>query len=36
MADLVRREHELLADLGPDDRDALAATLRRLVAPFDA
>lgn len=36
MADLVRREHELLADLGPDDRAALAATLRRLVAPFDA
>ena len=36
MADLVRREHDLLADLAPDDRDALAATLRRLVAPFDA
>jgi DNA-binding MarR family transcriptional regulator len=36
MADLVRREHELLVGLGAADRDRLAATLRRLVAPFDA
>ena len=36
MAGLVRREHDLLADLAPGDREGLAATLRRLVAPFDA
>ena len=36
LADLVRREHELLAALDPDERDALAAVLRRLVAPFDS
>lgn len=35
VADLVRREHQLLGQLGDDDRDALVRTLRRLVAPFD-
>ena len=36
MADLVRREHELLAALSLGDRDRLATMLRGLVAPFDA
>jgi len=36
MADLVRREHELLATLPPADRDRLATMLRALVIPFDA
>ncbi len=36
VADLVRREHELLGEIDVADRDHLVATLRRLVAPFDA
>ena len=35
VADLVRREHQLLGRLDDDERDALVGTLRRLVAPFD-
>ncbi len=35
-AGLLAREHDLLAELPADDRDALAALLRRLVLPFDA
>ncbi len=35
VADLVRREHQLLGRLGDAERDALVRTLRRLVAPFD-
>jgi DNA-binding MarR family transcriptional regulator len=35
VADLVRREHQLLGQLDDDERDALVRTLRRLVAPFD-
>jgi DNA-binding MarR family transcriptional regulator len=35
LAALVERERALLADLSPTDRAALAALLRRLVAPFD-
>lgn len=33
--DLVRREHGLLAALAEPDREALVATLRALVRPFD-
>ncbi len=36
VADLVRREHELLGEIDVADRDHLVRTLRRLVAPFDA
>ena len=35
VANLVRREHQLLGQLDDDERDALVGTLRRLVAPFD-
>lgn len=35
VADLVRREHQLLGRLDDGERDALVGTLRRLVAPFD-
>ena len=35
LADLLERERILLAGLGPQDTAALAAQLRRLVAPFD-
>jgi DNA-binding MarR family transcriptional regulator len=35
LAALLERERLLLADLGHDDRTALAGLLRRLVAPFD-
>lgn len=35
LAALVDRERTLLADLAADDQAALAALLRRLVAPFD-
>jgi len=36
LADLLRRERELLASLGPGDRRTLAGLLRTLLAPFDA
>ena len=36
LADLLRRERELLASLGADDRHTLAGLLRTLLAPFDA
>ena len=36
MADLLRREQELLASLGPGDQETLASLLRTLLAPFDA
>jgi DNA-binding MarR family transcriptional regulator len=36
MAGLLSREQQLLAALDPDQRDALAGLLRRLLAPFDA
>lgn len=36
LASLLDRERLLLADLAPGERAALAALLRRLVAPFDA
>jgi DNA-binding MarR family transcriptional regulator len=35
LADLLEREHVLLGELSPSERDGLAALLRRLVAPFD-
>jgi DNA-binding MarR family transcriptional regulator len=35
LADLVGREHAILASLDADDRHALASLLRRVVAPFD-
>ena len=35
VADLIRREHQLLGQLDEVERDALVRTLRRLVAPFD-
>ncbi|GII52894.1 MarR family transcriptional regulator [Planotetraspora thailandica] len=35
-ADLLRRERELLAGLGPDERQVLAGLLRTLLVPFDA
>ncbi|MFI6500403.1 MarR family winged helix-turn-helix transcriptional regulator [Nonomuraea typhae] len=34
-ADLLRREHDLLAGLGEPDQRALAALLRTLLMPFD-
>jgi DNA-binding MarR family transcriptional regulator len=36
LADLLRRERELLASLGSDDQRTLAGLLRTLLAPFDA
>jgi DNA-binding MarR family transcriptional regulator len=36
LADLLRRERQLLASLGPDEHRRLAALLRTLLAPFDA
>ena len=36
MADLLERERHLLAELSPQDREALAAMLRRLLSPFEA
>jgi DNA-binding MarR family transcriptional regulator len=36
LADLVEREHAILASLSVDDRDLLSALLRRVVGPFDA
>ena len=36
LADLLRRERDLLASLGPDDQQTLASLLRTLLAPFDA
>jgi DNA-binding MarR family transcriptional regulator len=35
-SDLLRREHDLLGSLTPDDQHALAALLRTLLAPFDS
>ena len=35
MADLLAREHELLAELPDDARQQLTALLRRLMAPFE-
>jgi DNA-binding MarR family transcriptional regulator len=35
MADLLERERSLLTELPRDDRDVLAAMLRRLLAPFE-
>ncbi len=32
---LLASERELLAELGPDERDGLAALLRRLLRPFE-
>jgi len=36
LADLLRRERDLLASLGPADQETLASLLRTLLAPFDA
>lgn len=36
LADLIAHEHDLLAELGPTERDDLAALLRRLLRPFEA
>jgi DNA-binding MarR family transcriptional regulator len=36
LADLLRRERDLLASLAPDDQCTLAGLLRTLLAPFDA
>jgi DNA-binding MarR family transcriptional regulator len=36
LADLLGRERELLAALGPGDQQTLASLLRTLLAPFDA
>jgi DNA-binding MarR family transcriptional regulator len=36
LADLLGRERDLLASLGPDDQQSLAGLLRTLLAPFDA
>ncbi|HEX2315593.1 MAG TPA: MarR family transcriptional regulator [Thermomonospora sp.] len=35
-ADLLRREHDILAGLSARERDTLAGLLRGLLAPFDA
>jgi DNA-binding MarR family transcriptional regulator len=35
LADLLSREHALLAELAPRERDVLAGHLRRLLAPFE-
>jgi DNA-binding MarR family transcriptional regulator len=35
LADLVEREHAILASLHAEDRHVLASLLRRVVAPFD-
>jgi DNA-binding MarR family transcriptional regulator len=35
MADLLERERQLLAELSAQDRDDLAAMLRRLLSPFE-
>ena len=34
--DLLQRERNLLASLGPEDQETLASLLRTLLAPFDA
>jgi DNA-binding MarR family transcriptional regulator len=36
LADLVEREHAILASLSREDRQVLGDLLRRVVAPFDA
>jgi DNA-binding MarR family transcriptional regulator len=35
LADLVEREHAILATLNAEDRSVLSSLLRRVVAPFD-
>ncbi|NAZ84037.1 MarR family transcriptional regulator [Kineococcus sp. R8] len=35
LADLVRAEHRMLGVLAPDERQVLAALLRRVAAPFE-
>jgi DNA-binding MarR family transcriptional regulator len=35
LADLLERERDILADLGPGDQADLVAQLRRLLAPFE-
>jgi DNA-binding MarR family transcriptional regulator len=35
LADLVEREHAILASLNAEDRHVLSSLLRRVVAPFD-
>jgi DNA-binding MarR family transcriptional regulator len=35
LSDLLAHEHELLAELGTDERDDLAGLLRRLLRPFE-
>ncbi len=35
LSDLLAHEHELLAELGNDERDDLAGLLRRLLRPFE-
>lgn len=36
LADLLAHEHDLLADLGADEREDLAGLLRRLLRPFES
>jgi DNA-binding MarR family transcriptional regulator len=36
LADLLTHEHDLLADLGADERDDLSGLLRRLLRPFES
>ncbi|HET6967357.1 MAG TPA: MarR family transcriptional regulator [Ornithinibacter sp.] len=36
LADLLAHEHELLADLGADEREDLSGLLRRLLRPFES
>ena len=36
LSDLLAHEHDLLADLGADERDDLAGLLRRLLRPFES
>ena len=36
LADLLAHEHDLLADLGADEREELSQLLRRLLRPFES
>ena len=36
LADLLAHEHDLLADLGADEREDLSGLLRRLLRPFES